>query len=126
MNPPIFVTHPNGRERINVAHFPYIELDGGEIIFTSPTDTTYWYFDSEEQKDQCFENIAYTLVNVHNAIRVNNVVMLPEVVRIAGVYNDEDGWFINIDVSIINETVRFDFASEQQAIDAFHQIYQRL
>jgi hypothetical protein len=126
MNPPIFVTHPNGRERINVAYYSYIERDGGEINFTSATDTTYWYFESDDELQRCFDNIAYTLVNVYNAILINNVVMLPEVVRIAGVYSDEEGWFIDIDVSIIHEAVRFDFASEQQAIEAFHQIYQRL
>lgn len=126
MNPSIFVTHPNGRERINVAYYPCIQIDGDEISFSSSITATYWFFSSAEEAEQCFKNIAYTLVNVYSATFINDTVVLPEEIRSAGVYEDEDGWFISLYITTFGEALRFDFASEQQAIDAFHQIYQRL
>jgi hypothetical protein len=115
---PIFVTHPNGRERVNVAHYPFIELEEVEIHFSSDDSETYWVFETKESAKACFDEIVHAFVGVRDAIHVNNVVMLPEIVKLIGVYQDEEGWFIDI-TSTTGNYARFDFASEKQAMDAF-------
>jgi hypothetical protein len=116
---PFFVTHPNGRERINIAHYPHVELETIEISFSSDTSETVWVFETPEETKACFDSIVHTLTGVRNAIHINNVVMLPEIVKLIGAYQDEEGWFIDITSTTENYYARFDFASEKQAMDAF-------